>query len=113
MVYVKSFTVSQKDMLESVMRVTGTDEVDWHITKQSSQERYDSGMKAMQEGDRSGFVRMMYTRVFFPDGSGDHESRRGVANRLLGLPEEDIDEATRAAVRRTKEHDFGAEYVRK
>ncbi|PPJ49916.1 hypothetical protein CBER1_04694 [Cercospora berteroae] len=113
MVYVKSFTVSQKDMLESVMRVTGTDKGDWHITKESSRERYESGMKAMQEGDRSGFVRMMYTRVFFPDESGDHESRRGVANQLLGLSDEDFDEATRAAMRRTKEYDFGAEYVRK
>ena len=53
-------------------------------------------------GDRTGFVKQMYTRVFFPDDSGDYEKRRGLSNELLGLPKEDIDEATKAAIERQK-----------
>lgn len=101
-VYVKSFTVSQKDMLESALRVTGTKENDWTITKEPAQERYSSGIKEMQEGKRIGFAKMMITRVFYPDGCGDFEHNKGTLNSLLDLPKEDIDEATKAAIERSK-----------
>lgn len=102
-----SFTVSQKDMLESALRVTGTKEDDWIITKEPAQERYSSGIKEMQEGKRIGFAKMMYTRVFYPDGSGDVEHNRGTLNTILGLPKEDIDEATKVAIKRSKSSTWG------
>jgi hypothetical protein len=43
----------------------------------------------------------MYTRVFFDDGCGDFESK-GTLNSVLGLPKEDIDTATGAAIERSK-----------
>lgn len=99
--YVNSFTVSQRDMFESALRVTGTKESDWKVSKEGHKERYESGLKAMAEGDRSGFSRMMYTRIFYPDGNGNFEKSRGLVNGLLGLPEESLDEATKAAVERS------------
>jgi hypothetical protein len=45
---------------------------------------------------------LRYSRVFYPDGSGDFESSKGTSNAVLGLPEEDIDEATKIAVERAK-----------
>lgn len=101
--YVSSFTVSQKDMLDSVLRVTGDKIEDWSVTKEDAVERYTNGLAAMQKGDRMGFARMMYTRVFYPDGSGDYEKSKGTSNALLGLPKESIDEATKAAIKRSKE----------
>ena len=101
-VYVASFTVSQKDMLESAVRVTATKMEDWKITKEPSAERYKASLEAKKNGDRMGYVRQMYTRVFFPDDSGNFEKRKGTANELLGLPKEDIDEATKAAIERQK-----------
>ena len=101
-VYVNSFTVSQRDMLESAFRVTGTKETDWTITSEPSHERYANGLEEMQEGDRVGFAKMLYTRIFYPDGSGDTESGRGMINHILGLPKEDLDEATKVAVERAK-----------
>lgn len=100
--YVNSFTVSQKDMLESALRLTGTTIDDWKITKESSSARYDAGLEAMKGGDRMGFVKLMYTRVFFPDGSGNFEQSKGTANELLELPKEDLDEATKAAIEMQK-----------
>jgi hypothetical protein len=88
-------------MLQSALRVTGTKEDDWIITKEPARERYAAGVLQMQEGKRIGFVKTMYTRVFYPDGSGDIE-HKGTLNGLLGLPEEDIDEATKAAIERSK-----------
>jgi hypothetical protein len=100
-VYLKSFTVSQKDMLESVYRVTGTKEADWTITKESSSERFAKGTQEMYGGSREGFAKMLYTRVFYPDGCGDIE-HKGTINDLLGLPTEDIDAATWVALDRAK-----------
>ena len=101
-VYIGSFTVSQKDMLDSAVRVTGTKLEDWKITKEPAKQRYYGGLEAMKTGDRSGFAKQMYTRVFYPDDSGNHEKTRGLANELLGLPKEDLDEATKAAIERQK-----------
>lgn len=102
-IYISSFTISQKDMIDSALRVTGTKIEDWKITKEPSAERYKNGLEAMKQGDRLGFARQMYTRVFFPDDSGNFEKRLGTSNELLGLPKEDLDEATKAAIKRQKE----------
>jgi hypothetical protein len=95
-------------MFESALRVTGTKESDWTISRESAQERYANGAKEMQEGSTVGFVKMLYTRLFYPDGSGDHENSKGTINALLDLPKEDLDEATKAAEVRSKTHPFGA-----
>ena len=88
-------------MFESVLRVTGTSGTDWTIAKESVQERFSSGMKMVQEGNRIGFGKLM-ARLFYPDGCGDFEHNKGVLNGLLKLPEEDIDGATKAAMERAK-----------
>jgi hypothetical protein len=97
-VYISSFCVSQRDMFDSVLRVTGTKEEDWTISHEDSRERYAGGVKAMQSGDMRGFARAMYTRMFYPDGSGVYENLRGLQNELLGLPQEDMDEFTKIAI---------------
>lgn len=101
-IFIGSFTISQKEMLDSCLRVTGTKIDDWSISKEPAEDRYRNGMQAMQSGDRSGFAKQMYTRVFFPDDSGNYEKRHGLSNKMLGLPKEDIDEATKAAIERQK-----------
>jgi len=102
-VYISSFLVSQKDMFDSVMRVTGTKHEDWKISYEPSKERYERGVADLQKGDRLGFVRLLYSRVFYPDGSGDYETSKDLDNDILGLPVEDLDEYTRIAVKRTEE----------
>jgi hypothetical protein len=44
---------------------------------------------------------MLYTRVFYQDGAGNIE-QKGTLNSLLDLPTEDIDEATKIAIERSK-----------
>jgi hypothetical protein len=96
--YINSFTISQRDMLDSVHRVTGSADEDWEISYEPSVERYKRGIKEMQDGLHTGFVKVMYTRNFFPGQGGDFESEKGVANEKLGLPNEDLDVATKRAV---------------
>lgn len=88
-------------MLESTLRVTGTQSNDWTITKEPTHERFATGMKEMQEGKRAGFAKLM-ARVFYADGCGDFEHHKGTLNGVLGLPEESIDDATEVAIARSK-----------
>ncbi|KAL8727731.1 MAG: hypothetical protein Q9166_005844 [cf. Caloplaca sp. 2 TL-2023] len=97
--YVASFVVSQKDMLDSVLRVTKTEFTDWKVTNENTKERYQKGLERLQKGDYSGLVVAMYSRNFFLDGSGNHAATRGLDNDKLGLPKEDLDEFTAVAVK--------------
>jgi hypothetical protein len=95
--YVSSFLVSQRDMFESVLRVTGDSEEQWTVGYEDVKERYRAGVEQMRAGDRVGFMKLLYARVFYP-GDGDYESKRGLHNEILGLPKEDLDEATKRAL---------------
>jgi hypothetical protein len=96
--YISSFTISQNDMLDSVLRVTGTDLKDWKVTKVPVKESYQSGLQEFQKGNRVGFARLLYSRSFFPESSGDFGATKGLHNDVLGLPREDLDEFTKIAV---------------
>jgi hypothetical protein len=96
--YVSSFLASQRDMLDSLHRVMGTTDADWTIDYEKSSERWQRGMDLLASGDRSGFSTAMYSRVFYPNGDGNIRDKYGLANEALGLPEEDLDEATARAV---------------
>jgi hypothetical protein len=96
--YFDSFAVCQRDMLDSIHRVAGTTDADWDISNEPSAERYKAGLQETKEGIFTGFVKTMYSRVFFPNGGGEFASTRGLANETLGLPQEDLDEATKRAL---------------
>lgn len=99
LVYISSFRLSQKDMFESVKRVTGTTDADWTITRESSEQRWKDGTAEVLKGNFKAFTKMLYSRMFFPNGDGDYQSRRALDNDVLGLPVEDLDAATKIAVR--------------
>ena len=102
MVRTASFTVSQKDMFESVKRVTDTTDKDWTIKYEPVKKRWEEGVKDFDggKGSRRGFGQMLYARVFYPDGSGDFGARNGLDNEKLGLPKEDLDAASKVGVER-------------
>ena len=97
-VYVSSFSVNQRDMFQSMLRVTNTKEADWTIKYEDIRERYEKGRQILQGGDRMGFIQMMYSRVFFDDGKCHYDEL--LDNDKLGLPVEDLDEFTRVGVER-------------
>lgn len=89
-------------MFDSVLRVTGTTPEDWTINYEESTKRFADGKRQMQAGDRAGFGKLLYARVFYKDGSGNYEASRGLHNDVLGLPKEDLDEFTKAAIQRVE-----------
>jgi hypothetical protein len=95
-IYLQSFLVSQNDIFESVKRVTKTSDSDWTITHESARKRYEDGLAQVKAGNMSGFPKLLYARAFFPEDPSVHSEK--VQNELLGLPEESLDEATKAGV---------------
>lgn len=105
--YVSSFTISQEDMFESVLRVTGDKRSDWKITHTTAKEYFASGHELMKQGNMAGFGRLMYARGFFPasaaKSNGNFEVARGLHNDILGLPKEDLDEFTKIGIEMSSE----------
>lgn len=100
---ISSFNISQKDMFDSVLRVTGDKASEWTTTNVSSRDRYKEGLEEFQQGKRMpGFPKLLYSRVFYPDGTGNFEARYTLHNDLLGLPKEDLDEFTKVAVEKAR-----------
>ncbi|KAI0116486.1 putative oxidoreductase CipA [Nemania sp. FL0031] len=87
-VFVSSWLLSQKDMFERVLQVSGTKESDWTIKYEPAVERYEEAKKRLFSGDRSAFQRLLYTRTFYNNGDGDYETRHGLDNDKLGLPKQ-------------------------
>ena len=95
-VFISSFHVNQKDMFESVLRVTGDKESDWKISYENAEKRFQRAQKMLHDGNILGMVIMLYTRVMYNDGNGSFNDR--LDNSVLGLPQEDFDQATKVAV---------------
>lgn len=95
-VYVSSFELSQRDMFESVKRVTGTTDADWTITHESAEQRWKECQVSVKEGNWSMFTKMLYSRMFIPGSDIAYKSE--LHNDLLGLPVENLDEATAIAI---------------
>jgi hypothetical protein len=96
--YISSFLVSQRDMLDSLNRVLGSTDSDWKIEYEPTDVRYKRGLDILKAGNLLGFGMAMYSRAFYPNGDGNYEAKYGLANKALGLPEEDFDEATKLAI---------------
>ena len=101
-VYINSFKVSQRDMLDSLHRVLGTTDKDWTIDSEPTDQRFKRGLQELKNGNKMGFPTASYARIFYPNGDGDFESKWGTSNALLGLPKEDLDEATRRVIQMVK-----------
>ncbi|CAG8395807.1 unnamed protein product [Penicillium salamii] len=97
--YMSSFLVSQEDIFQSVLHATGTTEKAWTIKYQNAEERYQEGLVEVKSGNLDGMYKVLYSRVFYPNGDGNYEASRGLQNDILGLPKEDLDETTKDAIR--------------
>ncbi|KAF2711073.1 NAD(P)-binding protein [Pleomassaria siparia CBS 279.74] len=96
--HIYSFAISQRDILDSINRVRGTTDADWVIGYENTAERYKKGMEEFKAGDIKGFTKALYARIFFPGRGYNLDDKTLLANDVLGLPKEDLDEATKRAL---------------
>ena len=106
-VYVSSFYLSQRDMLDAVQRCTGTTDKDWTFTSEPAQEALDSGYAELSKGDFRAIGKIIYAGNFVPDGGNDYVNTKQTLNKPLGLPEEDLHKATEDAIEYSKQPQVG------
>ncbi|KAE8152541.1 hypothetical protein BDV25DRAFT_170218 [Aspergillus avenaceus] len=74
-VFFSSFLVSQLDVFESAMRVSGTQEADWEVVKVNAKLAAENAKKSMQRGDQMAIFRLLFA-LTFQEGFGSDFSRR-------------------------------------
>ncbi|KAK4075221.1 hypothetical protein Purlil1_12732 [Purpureocillium lilacinum] len=94
--YVSSFLISQRDILDSVERATHTTDADWDITYESTSERVTTGREQFAKGNLRGMAKAYYARLLYPGKEAVYEHK--LHNGLLGLPKEKLDDATQVAL---------------
>ena len=92
-----SFLTSQKDMLASVQRSTGTTDAEWKITDMPMDQYIQDGRERMAKGDFWGMRDVLYGSIM-KEGLGDKYYGRELANDKLGLPKEDYDSVVKGVV---------------
>ena len=97
--YLSSFRVSQREMLDAVIHVTGTSEKDWTVEKVSTVEAIDSVKVKANAGDMSAVMELLYGTVFREGYGGDYDGTRMIVNKMLGLKDEDFEVTVREIVR--------------
>ncbi|KAI0006447.1 NAD(P)-binding protein [Xylariaceae sp. FL0662B] len=83
--FFSSFYVSQRDLLESAMRVTGTKEQDWTVTSADS-----------ERSEEQAAEKKTLFSVLFREGWGGDYNAKVVDYARLGLEPENLDEAMKA-----------------
>jgi uncharacterized protein YbjT (DUF2867 family) len=96
-VYIRSFQVSQREMLDSLHRVLGTTDADWTISYEPAAKRAQDGQAELANGVLTGVAKTMYAKYFMRSKAGELDFPK-LDNAVLGLPEESLDEATKRAV---------------
>lgn len=93
-VCVQSFTVDQRDLLGALERMTGKT---FTVQNGSVEGLREKGLEAVSKGDRGGFLDLLRFGLFGEGNGGDFGLFKS-DNGLLGLEEEDLDEAVRRAL---------------
>jgi hypothetical protein len=94
-IYISSFLTSQREILNSVQKATGTTDKDWKIENMDVEEFIEEGRRMIASGEWMGVANLVYGATMKEGPGGDYESVRGVANEILGLEKEDLDECVR------------------
>ncbi|GAW10985.1 hypothetical protein ANO14919_003230 [Xylariales sp. No.14919] len=87
-VYFSSFYASQRDILASAMRATGTTEKDWTVTSISTDKAIQDAREPV--ADPAARMMLLFALVFKEGYGGDYDSKV-VDYKKLGLAGEDLD----------------------
>lgn len=101
---ITSFHVTQREILDSVLRATGTSEKDWQVTTPAADEvnkDFERRLADKPDGDThvdyDAFAKRFMLTHFLPGLGGDFNDKVEDLSKL-GLEKEDFDEATRGVV---------------
>jgi hypothetical protein len=96
--YVSSFLVSQASLFAALQRATSTTESDWTVKHSTIAEWMQGCLEGMKKGDMRAGAGLTYAYYMGEGKGGDYEEKAKQDREVLGLQEEDLDEAVKRAV---------------
>ena len=97
-VYISSFLISQREILDLVQKLTQTTDADWSITHIDGQAWIDDGPAKIARGDNTGVFNIAFGNMMTEGLGGNYETTKGVSNAVLGLPKENLEETLKEVI---------------
>ncbi|OAL43132.1 NAD(P)-binding protein [Pyrenochaeta sp. DS3sAY3a] len=97
-VYLSSFETTQRDILNSAIRATGTQESDWEIVTVGADVAIQECREEVAQGNHMAFIKEFYITHMTEGSGGNYQSKAIKDAKTLGLNEDNIDEEVRAVV---------------
>lgn len=96
-VYFSSFHITQREILQSVLRATGDKESDWTIESVSAEAEAEEAKEAIKNGNPMKNVELLWATLARESYGGDYQSKVKL-DQELGLEQEDLDSVVKKLV---------------
>ncbi|KAF1847704.1 NAD(P)-binding protein [Cucurbitaria berberidis CBS 394.84] len=98
-VYLSSFEINQREVLDSAIRVTGTKESDWKVVVRDADEVIAEARKEVAQGNHMAHIMEFYITHMKESSGGNYQAKATKDAEVLGLKdEEDLDDVVKAVV---------------
>ncbi|KAK2000978.1 NAD(P)-binding protein [Colletotrichum falcatum] len=101
--YLASFRITQRELLDSVLRATGTGEGDWRIEVVDAAAAVADAEAKAEKGDMGAMIAGFYVNHMREDWGGDYSAKVGDLGKL-GIAEENLDEVVKRVVQEIEGH---------
>ncbi|KAK1975471.1 hypothetical protein LZ30DRAFT_754103 [Colletotrichum cereale] len=97
-VYLESFRVTQREILDSVLRATGAEQKDWKVEALDAAAVVADAEEKFRQGDHGAMLVAFYANHMREGWGGDYSAKVGDLSRL-GIAEENLDEVVARVVK--------------
>ncbi|RMX84040.1 hypothetical protein D0868_15556 [Hortaea werneckii] len=97
-VYISSFHVTQRELLESARRATQTSEAEWEVEEDSVRDWIERCKGMMAKGEMKGAMGLTFAYYLGEGLGGDYQDKAMEDMKVLGLREGDLDAVVKAEV---------------
>jgi uncharacterized protein YbjT (DUF2867 family) len=97
-VFLSSFSVTQREVLNSILRATGEKESDWEIKNSTTEEVLKASEEEIAKGNPMAFVKGFYTQHLREGYGGDYQCQAVRDAAVLGTEEDDLDTVVKGVV---------------
>ena len=98
-VYLSSFFITQRDILESAIRATGTKESDWNVVVEDADKVIEEVRREIANGNHMAFVKEFYITHMRKGFGGDYQEKALKDAQVLELKAENLDEVVETVVK--------------
>ncbi len=99
--YLSSFRISQKDILDSLLRVTGTKENEWTVETLDAEEVLKIARAELQSGNFHAAIQVLYVPHMIEGLGGDY-SDKDIDMARLGVRPENLDDVVKKVVEKVQ-----------